>query len=232
MSASGAATVLVVDDDDDIGQLMQDFLEVEGYRVLRALDGETALRLIRDETVHCLLLDLMLPGLSGIDVLRRLRESSEVPVIVLSARMGDSDKIRTLGLGADDYVVKSASPSEVVARVQAVLRRTGRTSPSEETLDFGRLVIDVPAREVRVESRLVPFTAREFDLLLYLAQNPRRAFTREHLIARFWGEYGSEHSLTVHIGRIREKIGPASLEPQYIATVWGVGYRFEGERKH
>jgi DNA-binding response OmpR family regulator len=230
MDPSPVSTVLVVDDDEDVGQLMQDFLEAQGFKVLRAFDGRAALALHRDEEIDCVLLDIMMPGMSGIDVLRRLRTTSEVPVIIVSARMEDSDKIRGLGLGADDYVVKSASPSEVVARVQALLRRTRNKRTNEEVLNFGRLVIDTSAREVTVDGARVALTPKEFDLLLHLARNPRRVFSREQLIDRFWGEYGSEHSLTVHIGRIREKVEADLAKPVFISTVWGVGYRFEGKR--
>jgi DNA-binding response OmpR family regulator len=225
-------TVLVVDDEEDIVTLMRDFLEADGYRVLTAPNGQVALDVLRDEPVDCLLLDVMMPGISGFDVLRRIREASDVPVLFLSAKQEDSDKIRGLGLGADDYIVKSATPGEVVARVKAVLRRAGRgEAPATAVLDFGRLVIDVRAHEVRVDGQPVAFTAREFELLQMLAESPRQVFTREQLFDRLWGAYGDRHTLTVHIGRLREKIEEDPSHPQYITTVWGVGYRFEGERR-
>jgi DNA-binding response OmpR family regulator len=150
----------------------------------------------------------------------------------LSARQEDSDKIRGLGLGADDYVVKSATPAEVVARVKAVMRRYGRgEAPPAAVLDFGRLVVDVRAREVRVDGKPVSFTAREFDLLQLLAEHPRQVLTRDQIYERIWGEYGDRHTLTVHVGRLREKIEQDPANPSYIVTVWGVGYRFEGERR-
>ena len=225
-------TVLVVDDEEDIVALMRDFLDAAGYGVLTAHDGPTALTTIASTPPDCILLDVMMPGLSGFDVVRKVRETSEVPILFLSARQEDSDKIRGLGLGADDYIVKSATPAEVVARVRAVLRRYRRgEAPPAAILDFGRVVLDLRARELRVADQPVPCTAREFDLLQLLAENPRQVFTREQLFERFWGGYGDRHTLTVHIGRLREKIEEEPARPRLIATVWGIGYRFEGERR-
>lgn len=225
-------TVLVVDDEEDIVTLMRDFLESEGYRVLAAAHGMEALVTLDTARVDCVLLDIMMPEQSGFDVLRRIREESDVPVLFLTARQEDSDKIRGLGLGGDDYIVKSATPSEIVARVKAVLRRTKRgDAQPDATLDFGRLKIDLGAHEVRVESELVPLTAREFELLRILADHPRQVLTRDIIFERLWGPYGDRHSLTVHIGRLREKIERDPAKPEYITTVWGVGYRFEGERQ-
>lgn len=225
-------TVLVVDDEEDIVNLMRDFLEADGYRVLTAFEGTQALRTLDEQPVDCVLLDVMMPGQSGFEVLRRIRELGEVPVLFLSAKQEDSDKIRGLGLGADDYIVKSATPAEVVARIKAVLRRYQRSEPVvTDLLDFGRLKIDARARDVLVDGKPVPFTAREFDLLQLLAEHPRQVFTREQLYERFWGEFGDRHTLTVHISRLREKVEPDPANPRYIVTVWGVGYRFEGERR-
>jgi DNA-binding response OmpR family regulator len=225
-------TVLVVDDEEDIVTLMRDFLEAAGYAVLTAHDGPAALDALRDSPVDCVLLDVMMPGQSGFEVMRKVRESGDVPVLFLSARQEDSDKIRGLGLGADDYIVKSATPAEVVARIKAVLRRTQRgEAPPPAVLDFGRLVLDLRAHEVQVEGQPVQLTAREFDLLQVLAEHPRQVFTREQLFERLWGPYGDRHTLTVHIGRLREKIEEDPAHPRYITTVWGVGYRFEGERR-
>lgn len=224
------ATVLVVDDEPDIVDLMRDFLEADGYEVLTAFDAESARTLLGEHQVDCVLLDVMMPGQSGFDLLRDLREQHDVPVLFLSAKQEDRDKIRGLALGADDYIVKSATPTEVVARVKAVLRRYQRgEQPPPSNLEFGRVAIDPRAREVLVDGQPVPFTPREFDLLEYLAENPRQVFTRDQLYERFWGEYGDRHSLTVHIARIREKLEIDPANPQIITTVWGVGYRFEGE---
>lgn len=223
-------TVLVVDDQEDIVDLMRDFLEAEGYAVVTALEGGAALNILRHQTVDVVLLDVMMPGQSGFEVVRRIREMGNVPVLFLSAKQDDSDKIRGLGLGADDYIVKSASPGEVIARIKAVLRRTRRGEQAPPaTLDFGRLSIDVRAHEVRIDGKAVPFTAREFELLHLLAEHPRQVFTRDQLYERFWGEYGDRHTLTVHIGRLREKIEDDPAHPKLIVTVWGVGYRFEGD---
>lgn len=229
---AGSTRVLVVDDDESITQLMRDFLEAEGFEVVIANDGPAAHDVLDQTEVDCLLLDLMMPGESGFEVLRRIRESSDLPVLILSARQEDSDKIRGLGIGADDYIVKSATPTEIVARVKAVLRRADRGDRSTDAvLDYGRLVIDVRAHEVHVDGEPVEFTPREFELLQLLAERPRQVFTREDLYERFWGMYGDRHTLTVHIGRIRDKIEEEPAKPRFIVTVWGVGYRFEGKRR-
>jgi DNA-binding response OmpR family regulator len=225
-------TVLVVDDDDAIVELMRDFLEAEGFRVSGALDVREAQTVLDRSPVDCLLLDIMMPGGSGFDLCRQIRRRSDVPILFLSARDEDVDKIRGLGLGADDYIVKSATPAEVVARVKAVLRRYGpREAAGGTLLDFGRLILDLRAHEVRVDGQPVSFTAREFELLCLLAQHPRQVFTREQLFQRIWGEFGDRHTVTVHVGRIREKIEEDPAKPQYIVTVWSVGYRFEGGRR-
>jgi DNA-binding response OmpR family regulator len=227
--------VLVVDDDRAIVELMRDFLEPEGFHVEEALDASEAQAVLESEPVDCVILDVMMPGQSGFDLCRQIRGGAgsvrDVPIIFLSARGEDIDKIRGLGLGGDDYIVKSATPSEVVARVKAVLRRYGRGDTLQDTsLDFGNLVLDARAREVRVGGELVPFTPKEFDLLRLLAEHPRQVFTYEQLIERFWGEIGDRHTVTVHVERIRKKIEPDPANPSYLVNVWGVGYRFEGKK--
>jgi DNA-binding response OmpR family regulator len=221
-------TVLVVDDDPTILELMRDFLEAEGFEVVTAQSGQSALNILTAQLVDCLLLDVMMPGLDGFGLCRRIRESHDLPILFLSARDEDHDKIRGLGLGGDDYIVKSATPSEVIARIKAVLRRyrSGSAAPPV-LLQFGRVVLDIRAHEVRVDGQPVPFTAREFELLRLFAEHPRQVFTREQLFQRFWGEVGDRHTVTVHIARIREKIEQDPNQPRYIVTVWGVGYRFE-----
>ena len=238
MATERRPTVLVVDDEPAIVELLRDFLEAEGFGVVTARDGAAALAALASAPVDCLLLDVMMPGQSGFDLCRQVRQAHDLPILFLSARDGDSDKIRGLGLGGDDYVVKSATPGEVVARVKAVLRRYRRgdeapaaAAAAPAVLDYGRLVLDVRAHEVRVDGRVVPFTAREFALLRLLAEHPRQVFTRDQLFERFWGEYGDRHTVTVHVGRIREKIEADPARPRHIVTVWGVGYRFEGERR-
>lgn len=229
---SSERSVLVVDDDRSIVALMRDFLESEGFRVEQALDAREAQTVLDRTDVDCVLLDVMMPGESGFEFSRRLRRHSDIPILFLSARGEDADKIRGLGLGGDDYIVKSATPTEVVARVKAVLRRSGRgeLSPGAK-LDFGRLILDVRAHEVSVDGELVPFTPREFDLLWMLAERPRQVFTYEQLLDRLWDGVGDRHTVTVHIRRIRENIEPDVNRPSYIVTVWGVGYRFEGVRR-
>lgn len=222
-------TVLVVDDDVAITELMRDFLEAEGFTVETAGNSRAAFAILEQTPIDCLLLDVMMPGQTGFDLCRRVRETSEVPILFLSARDTDVDKVRGLGLGGDDYIVKSATPAEVVARIKAVLRRyrVGGAAPPA-VLDFGRLVIDMRAHEVRVDGQPIALTAREFDLLCLLAENPRQVFTGEQLLERLWNDVGDRHTVTVHIGRIREKIERDPNQPDYILTVWGVGYRFEG----
>ncbi len=224
--------VLVVDDDAAIVALLRDFLEAEGFEVAGALNGDEALAALARAPVDCVLLDVMMPGMSGFDLVRRIRGTSDVPVLFLSARGETPDKIRGLGLGGDDYIVKSATPSEVVARVKAVLRRAGGAGRAEEAasalLDFGRLVLDVRAREVRVDGAIVPFTPREFDLLRLLAEHPRQVFTYEQLLERLWDGIGDRHTVIVHIERVRKKIEADPSSPALLVNVWGVGYRFEG----
>lgn len=224
------AHVLVVDDEPVMANLMRDFLHADGFQVRTACSASEALAALDAAPVDCLLLDVMLPGQSGFDLCSRIRETSDVPILFLSALDGDMDKIRGLGLGGDDYIAKSATPAEVVARVKAVLRRArshALDQPTSAILDLGRLVLDLRAHEVRVAGAPVAFTAREFELLAFLAAHPRQVFTREQLFARFWGSIGDRHTVTVHIGRIRDKIEEDPDEPRYIVTVWGVGYRFE-----
>ncbi len=242
--------VLVVDDEKAIVTLLRDFLESEGFEVMMASDGAAALRILTREAVECVVLDIMMPGLSGYDVCRQIRVADEVvPILFLTARTEPTDKIRGFRLGADDYVVKAtATPEEVVARVKALVRRLPplrgstqngdaanglpRPKPTEEDLlDFGRLVIDMRAHEIRLDGIAVPMPAREFALLQLLAAHPRQAFTRAYLFAQLWGEYGDESTVTTHIRRIREKIEEDPTNPHYIVTVWGIGYRFEGVRQ-
>jgi DNA-binding response OmpR family regulator len=222
--------VLVIDDDPSIVALMRDFLEADGYQVEGALSAFEAQHVLDRTSVDCVLLDVMLPGESGFELCRRLRRTSDVPILFLSARAEDADKIRGLGLGGDDYIVKSATPAEVVARVKAVLRRANRGEASPKAvLDFGHLMIDVRAHEVWVGGEMVSLTPREFDLLWLLTERPRQVFTYEHLLDRLWDGIGDRHTVTVHVQRIRDKIEPDPDRPTYIVTVWGVGYRFEGE---
>jgi DNA-binding response OmpR family regulator len=218
--------VLVVEDEPEIAALMRDFLEADGFRVRLAADAEEAAGAL-GMTPDCVLLDVMLPGASGFELCRGIRAESDVPILFLSARHGDADKIRGFGLGADDYIVKSATPAEVVARVKAVLRRSG-AGRDRGWLRFGRLEVDIAAHEVLVAGRPVRMTAREFDLLRVLVQHPRQVFSREHLFEIIWGSHGDRSAVSVYISRLREKIENDPTAPCYIVTVWGAGYRFDG----
>ncbi len=225
-------TVLVVDDDATIVEMMRDFLEAEGFRVEGATSAREALAALDRVPVDCLLLDIMMPGESGFDLCRQVRRTSDVPILFLSARGEDLDKIRGLGLGGDDYIVKSATPPEVVARVKAVLRRyVSKETIQDTVLDFGRLQLDARAREVRINGEPVSLTPREFEILCLLAEHPRQVFTYEQLLEHFWGGAGDRHTVTVHIGRIREKIEADLSAPHLIVNIWGVGYRFEGKKR-
>jgi DNA-binding response OmpR family regulator len=219
-------SILVVEDDEQIAELMRDFLEAEGFRVRRAGSAsETSVEFARSRP-DLVLLDVMLPDESGFEVCRRIRRDSNVPVLFLSARDGDADKIRGLGLGGDDYIVKSATPAEVVARVKAVLRRV---SPADEsrTLHVGQLEVDLASHEVSREGRAIELTAREFELLRVLVEQPRRVFSRDQLFELVWGSFGDRSSVAVYIARLRQKIEPDPARPCYIVTVWGAGYRLD-----
>jgi DNA-binding response OmpR family regulator len=223
-------TVLVVEDEPDIVALLRDFLDVAGYEVLVAGDAEDALAVLAERRVDCTLVDVMLPGASGFDLCRRVREDSDVPLLFLTARGDDSDKLRGLGLGADDYIVKSATPAEVVARVKAVLRRAPgrpRSAPAAPALRFGDLVIDVGAHEVTVGGRAVSLTAREFELLRVFTEHPRQVLGRDQLFELLWGSWGDRSAVSVYVRKLREKLEADPGHPRLLATVWGVGYRFD-----
>lgn len=227
------ARILVVDDEPSIREVVGLYLRQNGHAVLSAADGEEALRLYRQTAPDLVVLDLMLPKLSGAEVCRRMRERRRVPLIMLTAKGEEEDRIVGLGLGADDYVVKPFSPRELAARVEAVLRRTVE-SPLEESGDaalvYGDLRLDPGTREVTARGEPVTLTAREFDLLYHLASHPRRVFSRDQLMESVWGyTFAPDTStVTVHIRRLREKIEEDHAHPSYLQTVWGVGYRFGG----
>ena len=223
--------VLIVEDEREIGALMRDFLEADGFAVVNAESASTALRAIDVDTPACILLDVMLPDESGFELCRRIRERSDVPVLFLSARDTDADKLRGLGLGADDYIAKSATLAEVVARVKAVVRRSSAAANATERLRFGNLEVDLAAHEVRVSGRAIQTTAREFELLRVLVQHPRQVFGREQLFELVWGAFGDRRAVPVYIRRLREKLEANPAKPELITTVWGVGYRFDGIRR-
>jgi DNA-binding response OmpR family regulator len=223
------STVLVVEDEPDIVALLRDFLSVAGYGVATAGDAEAALRVLDAQQVDCVLVDVMLPGSSGFDLCRRIREQSEVPLLFLTARGDDSDKLRGLGLGADDYIVKSATPAEVVARVKAVLRRTPGNGEggASNALRFGELAIDLAAHEVALADRRVRMTAREFELLRVFAAHPRQVLGRDQLFELLWGSWGDRSAVSVYVRKLREKLEADPARPRMLVTVWGVGYRFD-----
>jgi two-component system, OmpR family, phosphate regulon response regulator PhoB len=221
-------TVLVVDDEPTIREIVVSYLRRDGFRTLEAADGERAGVLLETEAPDLVVLDLMLPGVDGLELCRRLRTRSQVPVIMLTARGEESDRIVGLELGADDYVTKPFSPRELAARVRTVLRRAELDVATEELLSFDGLVIDPATREVTSDGKALRLTAREFDLLWFLARHPRRVFAREQLMRRVWG-YASAvdtGTVTVHMRRLREKIEEDPSRPRRLETVWGVGYRF------
>ncbi len=226
-----AEQILVVEDEASVGDILRLYLTRAGYQVTVIQDGVRALERLQEALPSLLILDVMLPGVDGWEITRRLREHSEVPIILLTARKEEIDRIAGLELGADDYVVKPFSPQEVVSRVRAVLRRTRPKDGAEDSLEmaFGDLAIEPQTRQVRVNGEERVLTAKEFELLLLLAGHPRQVYTREQLLERVWDEteYIDPSTVTVHIRRLREKIEADPANPQHILTVWGFGYRFE-----
>jgi two-component system response regulator VicR len=226
--------ILVVDDESSIRDVLTRYLEREGYRVEVAADGPSALHATAQMSPDLIVLDLMLPGLDGLEVCHRLRMQSTVPIIMLTARDEEADKVRGFTTGADDYITKPFSPAELVLRVKAVLRRveaaTATPAPAPgDMLRFGSLAISPAFRRVELAGRAVDLSAREFDLLFFLASHPGQVFTRNQLLQQVWdyNYYGDSSTVTVHISRLREKLEPDPTRPSYIKTVWGVGYKFE-----
>jgi len=221
-------TVLVVDDEAIVREVVVRYLEREGYRTLEADDGEEARRMIERDPPGLVVLDLMLPGMDGISLCRWIRERSDLPVIMLTARGEEADRIVGLELGADDYVTKPFSPRELAARVRTVLRRARMPVQAEPQLVFDDLVLDASTHEVTKGTEPVRLTAKEFDLLWFLASHPRRVFSRSQLMDRVWGYEAAldTGTVTVHVRRLREKIEADPSRPRWLETVWGVGYRF------
>jgi DNA-binding response OmpR family regulator len=223
--------VLVVDDEPHIRTVLRGYLEAEGFAVSEAPDGETAVRQVRQSAPDLVLLDVMLPGIDGLEVLRQLRTFSDVYVILVTARTEEVDKLVGLGVGADDYVTKPFSPREVAARVKAVLRRDrGTRDAGGAVLRFEGLTIDRDAREVRAGGTSVSLSALEFDVLAALADAPGRVFSRRQLLERVWGYdfFGDERVVDVHIRSLRARLGDDAADPRLIATVRGIGYKFVG----
>jgi DNA-binding response OmpR family regulator len=230
VEAGAAVRVLVVDDEANLVELVQGYLAREGYGVLTAGDGQTALDLIRDEQPDLIILDLMLPGLDGLEVCRRLREFSDAYVLMLTARAEEVDKVLGLSVGADDYLTKPFSPRELVARVKAMLRRPRSTANGEPDLPppqrLGDLVIDRAGHEVLKRGAPLALTAREHALLATLAAHPGRVFTRSQLLERVWGsDFYDDHVVEVHVGNLRRKLEDDPARPRWVQTVRGVGYR-------
>jgi DNA-binding response OmpR family regulator len=225
---SGMTRVLVVDDEPTIREIVVSYLEREGFKTLEAADGNRARELLERDPPDLVVLDLMLPGTDGLELCRWIRSRSRLPVIMLTARGEESDRIVGLELGADDYVTKPFSPRELAARVRTVLRRAKPDAETDERLSYDGLVIDSSTREVTRGNEPLRLTAREFDLLWFLASHPRRVFSREHLMRRVWGYSAAldTGTVTVHMRRLREKIEHDPSHPRHLETVWGVGYRF------
>ena len=231
-AAASPPRILVVEDDLTVSEVVTRYLEREGFVVEVAYDGAVALERALADPPELVVLDLMIPSIDGFEVCRRLRATAPVPVIMLTARGEEADRIVGLELGADDYVSKPFSPRELTARIKAVLRRAsgsvaaGGAGPA--VLSAGALEVDTVAHEARRDGDLVSLTSREFDLLVHLMRHPRKAFRREELLEEVWGfAYGDTSTVTVHVRRLREKIEADPATPRHVCTVWGVGYRFQ-----
>jgi DNA-binding response OmpR family regulator len=224
--------VLIIEDDLDIGELQRDYLEINGFVVDLQSSGKEGLNRALNRDYHLLIIDIMLPEVDGFEICKQVRAVKNIPILIVSAKKEDIDKIRGLGLGADDYIIKPFSPSELVARVKAHLSRyhrlIGNNSPNQQEIKIRGLVMNETARRVYLNNQELALTAKEFDILIYLAQHPNRVFSKEELFERIWGleSTGDITTITVHIRKIRGKIELDPSNPQYIETVWGAGYRF------
>ncbi len=225
--------ILIVEDEVAIAELEKDYLELSGFEVEVETDGMTGLARALAEEFDLFILDLMLPGIDGFEICKRIREKKNTPILMVSAKKDDIDKIRGLGLGADDYVTKPFSPSELVARVKAHMARYNRLIGSNvvenDTIEIRGIKIDKTARRVWINEEEKQFTTKEFDLLTFLAENPNHVYTKEELFREIWDmeSIGDIATVTVHIKKIREKVEMDTSKPQYIETIWGVGYRFK-----
>ncbi len=225
--------ILIIEDEESIAELEKDYLELSGFEVVTQKRGDAGLKCALEEEVDLLILDLMLPEVDGFEICRLVREKKDIPVIMVSAKKDDIDKIRGLGLGADDYMTKPFSPSELVARVKAHLSRYERlihsNAKENDIVEIRGIKIDKTARRVWVNGEERSFTTKEFDLLTFLAENPNHVFTKEELFREIWDmeSIGDIATVTVHIKKIREKVEFDTSKPQYIETIWGVGYRFK-----
>lgn len=232
-------TILVVDDEEDVVDFLRPYLHDEGYEVVEAHDGQDALIVNQLEEPDLIILDIMMPGLDGFEICKKIRAGYDVPIIMLTAKDEDVDKIVGLEVGADDYIVKPFNPRELVARVKAVLRRAypedyqtfSDNSDHDEIVKRGDLVIDTRRREVTVADKKLELPLKEFDLLLFLAQRPGRVYSRDELLDYVWGEdyFVGIRTVDVHIRRLRESIEPDPSQPKYLKTIWGIGYKFSDE---
>ena len=226
--------VLIVQDEEAIAEIESDYLELSGFDVTIKADGNSGLEAALNEDFDIIILDIMLPGIDGFEICKEVRAVKNVPIIMVSAKKEDIDKIRGLGIGADDYITKPFSPSELVARVKAHLARYERlitdNKPENEIIEIRGIKIDKTARRVFVDGEEKNFTTKEFDLLAFLAEHPNHVYTKEELFREIWDmdSVGDIATVTVHIKKIREKIEADTAKPQYIETIWGVGYRFKG----
>ncbi len=225
--------ILIVEDEEAIAELEKDYLELNDFEVTIENSGDTGLAAALSEDFDLIILDLMLPGIDGFEICRRIREDKNVPILMVSAKKDDIDKIRGLGLGADDYLTKPFSPSELVARVKAHMARyerlVGSHTKENDVIEIRGIRIDKTARRVFINGEEKTFTTKEFDLLTFLAENPNHVFTKEEIFREIWDmdSIGDIATVTVHIKKIREKIETDTSKPQYIETIWGVGYRFK-----
>lgn len=226
--------ILIVEDESSIAELERDYLQINGFEVTIETRGDFGLRRAIEDNFDLVILDLMLPKVDGFEICRQIRSKKNIPILMVSAKKEDIDKIRGLGIGADDYITKPFSPSELVARVKAHISRydrlIGTGENKSEEIKTGGLRIDRTSRRVFVNEKEVSFTTKEFELLAFLALNPNRVFSKEELFDKLWGmdAFGDIATVTVHIRKIREKIESTTSEPQYIETIWGSGYRFKG----
>lgn len=225
--------ILIIEDEEAIADLEKDYLELSDFQVRIENSGDTGLDAALSEDFDLVILDLMLPGMDGFDVCKKIREKKNIPILMVSAKKDDIDKIRGLGLGADDYMTKPFSPSELVARVKAHMARydrlVGSAQKSNDIVEIRGIKIDKTARRVWIDGEEKTFTTKEFDLLTFLAENPNHVYTKEELFREIWDmdSIGDIATVTVHIKKIREKIEFDTSKPQYIETIWGVGYRFK-----
>jgi DNA-binding response OmpR family regulator len=222
--------ILVVDDDPDVRMMITDLLADEGFKAEAADSADAALTRLREHPADVVLLDVTMPSMSGLDLMTEIRKHSEVPIIFVTGKGGETDKVLGLRMGADDYVTKPFSAAELVARIHSVLRRSHREPTGEQRLEFGELSIDLQTREVVLKGDVVDTTAKEFDLLVFLAQAPRRVFSREQILKNVWdssGNWQDAATVTEHVRRLRKKIEVNPDEPRWLRTVRGVGYRFE-----